>query len=118
MNTSNTEKLVRKVFGNSFIPIMGWTDKNINLIARAARRFVRMEQAEKDKRIADMFIKKSNELQGIKLPKHFGEFRDFIPFTERLSPKQLKSFKRDMLNMRRRFNRRMERNNNQKGNEG
>ena len=112
---SNTEELVRKCFG-SFCHCCGKL-YDVKDFARAARRFVRLEQAEKDKRVADILIAKTDAIRGVKLPEHFGEMRkvkSFIPFTERLSPEKLKLFKREMLKIRRSFQGQMKRNNKQK----
>lgn len=82
MRASKTEQLVRECFcqkcylfqssfycGNNTCQL-----QNIKQVATAARRFVRLERKENDKRIAKLFIKKSDAI--IKLPKHFGEFRN------------------------------------------
>lgn len=66
----NVEKLVRKCFCKSAVAALGY-----KYIARSSRWFVRLEQAERDKRVADILIAKTDAIRGVKLPKHFGEMR-------------------------------------------
>jgi ribosomal protein S2 len=85
MNASNTEKLVKKCFcqacncdprSSSCITktcqITNWKS-----VARSARRFVRLEQAEEREKLAVRIERNDAKLRAkpVKLPPHFGEIK-------------------------------------------
>ncbi len=85
---NKTEELVQKCFCTLCIIScenpscsLHATDKLITDLARAARRFVRMEQAEKIKKHNEFmkkFYRNRAKLRNeniVKLPKHFGQFK-------------------------------------------
>jgi hypothetical protein len=83
MNASNTEKLVRRVFckgcdsDDEVCSIARCTKADWRSLARAARRFVRLEQAEEREKLAVRIERNDAKLRAkpVKLPPHFGKIK-------------------------------------------
>ena len=83
---NNTEELVRKCFCHCAVFKEGYESKQLHItasfndVARAARRFVKLENIHKTKERHEKFLRwcRKNptvDEKGVKLPKHWGQLK-------------------------------------------